>query len=209
MSAAAEVADQEEEAPKPTPIDLSTKLGAFILLCHLSQDGSFDPTYFQSVERLDQTFGLILAYLNHQSKACDEALVWLFSFVESFMQGNKRKAIDETRLFLLVERLREVSAFSSDASIRLVAFKLLSRLIKDYCSAQEDLQLIMLKELLFEAPSESLKSAAVGLLREVLALKFGTAKSVSLGPMLWQDLTCNIVYFQNSSPAGRIPAAIT
>ena len=120
---------------------------------------------------------MILAYLNHQSTACDEALVWLFSFAENLIED--KAAIDETRLFLLVERLGEVAAFSSDPSIRLVAFKLLSRLVKDYISDQEDLQLIMLKELLFEAPSDSLQSAVVGLLREVLADKFGSSAPVS------------------------------
>lgn len=172
--------DEDDEAPTPA-VDHSSKAGAFILLCHLTQEPGLESTFF-SAQHLNKTFGLILAYLNHQSTACDEALVGLFSVVEESIDDIT--AIDETRLFLLVERLGEVAAFSSDPSIRLVAFKLLSRLVKDYASDQEDLQLIMLKELLFEAPSESLKSAVVGLLREVLADKFASPAPVSASYLL-------------------------
>lgn len=123
-----------------------------------------------------------------------EALFWAWWCVEGAIRGPGSTGVAEEVLFPLIEvcpgfslslfhfkatltpaqpaqLLSTVSALSPDPATRFLAFRLLSTLVIDG-TAQEETQLMLLKDLVDDCPFEAMRVAALGLLQEVLLRKF-------------------------------------
>ena len=106
-------------------------------------------------------------------------LFWIWWNADS-LTGSPGEELADTTLFVLAGVVSACAANSQDEALRLIAVDLLRKLIKDVSAGQEDVQLMLLKDLVLEAPREGLRAAAVSILRDVVAAKFAAEVSLPL-----------------------------
>ncbi|GAA6030969.1 hypothetical protein JCM8097_008961 [Rhodosporidiobolus ruineniae] len=128
----------------------------------------------------------------------DEMLFWMWWCVEKQVEEGQGEGFEDEVLFPLVEILSTLSATSPAPQTRFLSYRLLSRLLLTCCTPPasppcplkppppaprdraETTQLVLLKGLVVESPSEPLRTAAVGLVKEVIEQKLAEAEKAPL-----------------------------
>ncbi|SCZ97603.1 BZ3500_MvSof-1268-A1-R1_Chr4-3g07288 [Microbotryum saponariae] len=123
---------------------------------------------------LRKTLGLLIGIAREGSSGqgrVDEALFWLWWCVQGAAQEGE--VVDEEVVFPLVE----VRPITSVQGLRFIAFSLLTTLILDLVPT-EATQILSLKDLIETCPYPSLRSASIGILRQVMLRKFDEVDKV-------------------------------
>ncbi|KAI5481537.1 hypothetical protein MNV49_004294 [Pseudohyphozyma bogoriensis] len=174
----------------------SSSLGAFIVLSHLLASNPSTSLGTPPSEVLSQITPTLFATLGPGGSSGvrdDEALFWAWWCVESTIERDGE--VEDGGAFTLVELLSGVSAISPEPRVRFLAFRLVSTLITKGIK-KEETQFMILKDLLEDCPYDQLRSAAIGLLREVLSSKFeGTSSSIFVSPLLLHELENTLLRF--------------
>ncbi|GAA6023911.1 hypothetical protein JCM11491_002691 [Sporobolomyces phaffii] len=103
--------------------------------------------------------------------------------------------LGEETLYPLIEVTSSLAALSPNPKTRFLAFRLLATLVLHHCgtsTAAEVTQLALLKDLVTESATPAFRAACIGIVREVLDLKFetnsGSTTSIFLSGALLDEL---------------------
>ena len=102
---------------------------------------------------------------------------------------------DGTTILHLYQAITTFASTSPNESLRFIAFQLLSRLI---ALCKDDVKIILLNELLINCPFESMKSAAIGIVKENVAQGLSKAESKSTSKVSKIKFNSRIFYLKFS-----------